>query len=99
MSESSDILSMIESQLAQMPDFGQLQIHLKRHAGKFSNTDLVKMTPYRYSSSDPNVSCTSDILTLIKQIADAKLDGSLSFSVTFKEGNADLMQVQDFRKL
>ena len=99
MSEQKDILQMIETQLSQMPDFGQLQIHLKRHAGKFSNTDLVKMTPYRYTDTDPNVSCTSDILTLIKQIADAKLNGSLSFSITFKSGDADLMQVQDFKRL
>lgn len=99
MNESEDILELIALQLNQMPDYGQLQIHLKRHAGKYSNTDLVKMTPHRYTDNEPNVTCTTDILGLIKQIADAGVDGSLGFSITFKKGRADLMQVSDFKKL
>lgn len=99
MSDTQELMKQIEAQLATVPDFGQLQIHIKKHVGNFSNTDYVKMTSYKYSDNDPNVTCTSDIFKLIKGIADAGVTGSLGFSITFKKGNADLMQVSDFKKL
>lgn len=99
MSNEEELLTQIRQQLASVPDFGQLQIHIKKHVGSFSNTDYVKMTSYRYTDNNPNVSCTADIFSLIKQISDAGLNGSVGLSITFKKGKADLMQVQDFKKL
>lgn len=99
MSETDELIEQIRVQLNSIPDFGQMQIHVKRHLGKFSNTDIVKMTSYRYTDNDPNVTLTTNIYGLIKQIADAGLTGTVGFSVTFKRGRADLMQVQDFKKL
>jgi len=99
MNEAQDLLKQIESQLATVPDFGQLQIHIKKHTGKFLNTDYVKMTSYKYSDIEPNVTCTADIVRLIKSVAEAKLDGSLNFSVDFKHGSANVMRVQNFNKL
>lgn len=99
MTETEELLKQIALQLNAMPEFGQMQIHVKRHLGTFSNTDIVKMTSYRYTDNDPNVTCTSDIFKLIKQIADARVTGTLGLSVSFKNGRADLMQVQDFKKI
>lgn len=94
-----DVLKMVEQQLSEMPDFSQMQLHIKKHTGSFGHADVMKQTSRRYSDDEPNVSCTSDVLTLIKQIADAKLTGSLSFNITFKRGRADFLAVQDFKKL
>lgn len=98
MNDSDSLLKQIESQLQEVPDFGQLQIHVKKHVGKYF-TDYVKMTSFKYNSDEPNIICTADIVKLIKQIADAGLDGSLSFGIDFKRGEADVMRVQDFKKL
>lgn len=101
MNSDRDLLTQIASQIASLPDYGQLQIHIKKHAdlGKaFSNADYVKVTTFRYTDNEPNVSCTTDMLRLIKQITDANLTGSLGFNITFRKGRADLMQVQDFQK-
>lgn len=102
MSERTELLKQIEEQLTQLPDFGQLQIHIKRHLGNFSNTDMVKMTSHRYAATDKesaNTDCAADIFSLMKNIQNADLDGSLSFSITFKKGKAETMGVQDFKKL
>lgn len=95
----SELLRLIATQLATVPDFGQVQFHIKKHIGSFSNTDVVKLTSYRYTKDEPNVSVTTDMLRLVKQITDAQLTGSLGFSVQFKHGKAEQMQVQDFKKL
>src|SRR4030081_1006936 len=99
MSDTDELLQQIALQLKTLPDFGQIQIHIKRHLGTFSNTDIVKMTSLRYTDNEPNVTLTTDIYRLIKNVADANLTGTLGFSVSFKKGRADLMQVQDFKKL
>lgn len=102
MSDSQELLKQIESQLATVPDFGQLQIHIKKHVGTFSNTDYVKMTTYRYKALDKessNADCAGDIVNLMKAIQAADMSGSLGFSITFKKGKAEVMAVQDFKKL
>lgn len=99
MSEQEEILQQIQVQLTTLSDYGQLQIHVKKHGGEYSNTDYVKMTTVRYTDDDPNVTCTSDVFKLIKNIANTALTGTLSFTIQFKKGRADIMQVQDFRKL
>jgi len=99
MNEKASLLQQISDQLDGLEDFQQLQIHIKRHAGKFSNTDYLKIAPLRYTTNEPNVTCTSDILRLIRGVTDAELTGNLTFSVTFKHGKADMMTVQDFKKL
>lgn len=102
MSSEDEILTQIRSQLASVPDFGQLQIHIKKHVGSFSNTDYVKMSSYRYARPGKelaNADCANDIIALMKAIQNADMTGSLGFSIQFKKGKADLMQVQDFKKL
>jgi hypothetical protein len=95
-----DQLSLsIRKQLESLPDFGQLQIHVKRHLGTFNNTDVVKISSTKFNGSDTNVTATAMIFQLIKSIADAHETGTLSFNVSFKAGQAELMQVQDFRKI
>lgn len=94
-----ELMQQISGQLDTVSDFGQMQIYIKKHVGAYSSTDYVKMTNFRYNDNEPNVNMTADIFRLIKQITDARLNGSLSFSVQFKHGRAELMQVQDFKKL
>lgn len=102
MSEHSDLLAQIDQQLTALPDYAQLQIHVKKHAdfGKqFSNADVVKITQHKYTQHEPNVHCAQDVMSLMKQLTEARLTGAITFSITFKKGNAELMQVQDFRKM
>lgn len=98
MTDIDFLMQSIRKQLEDLPDFGQLQIHVKRHLGEFGNTDLVKVTSIKFGD-DPNVNATTAIFQMIKAIADAGETGTLSFSINFKHGEAELMQVQDFSKL
>lgn len=102
MSSEDELVLQIKQQLASLPDFGQLQIFVKKHVGSYSNTDFVKMSNRKYAASTPeeaNADCATDIYSLIKGIQQAELTGSLGFSIQFKKGRADLMAVQDFKKL
>lgn len=102
MNDTQALLKQIETQLLKVPDFGQLQIHVKKHVGTFSNTDYVQMATYRYKASDKetaNADCAGDIVSLMKTIQAADMSGSLGFSITFKKGKAEVMAVQDFKKL
>lgn len=99
LSDTELLMLNIRRQLDELPDYGQLQMHIKRHAGKFSNTDAVKMTSVRFTEKDPNVAATTRIFQLIKAVADAKLTGTLAFSINLKNGIAEQMMVQDFKKL
>lgn len=99
MTQREALLQDIGIQLDSMPDFGQLQIFVKSHLGGIGNADMVKMTTTKYTDNDPNVTLATDIYRMIKTMADAQVNGSLGFSVTFKRGNAETMQVQDFRRI
>lgn len=99
MSSKQAIMASIEQQLDTMPQFGQLQIYIKSHMGEANRVDIVKLNTVKYTEQEPNVTCAADIYSLIKAIAAAKLDGTLGFSITFKHGQADIMQTQDFKKM
>lgn len=104
MSDKSKILEMVASQLDGLSDFGQLQLHIKKHVGAFSNTDVVKVQSIKYSNLEPNVTAAGDMLKLFKgTCAVAQQTGrptSLGFTITIdKDGNAEQMLVQDFKKL
>ena len=99
MNEIDNLLLTIRQQLETLPDFGQLQFHLKKHLGNFSNTDLVKVTSIKFTDNDPNVTATTAIFQMIKAIQDSEETGTLTFSLNFKHGKAEQMQVQDFRKI
>lgn len=102
MSDQSDLLTQIDAQLSSLPDYAQLQIHVKKHAdfGKaFSNADVVKITQFKYNQYEPNVACAQDVMHLMKGVTEAALTGAVTFSITFKKGKADQMQVQDFKKI
>jgi len=99
MTQRDVILQDIGRQLDSMPQFGQLQVFVKSHVGMLGKVDMVKMTTTKYTDNDPNVSAAADIYRMIKVMSDARVNGSLGFSVTFKHGLAETMQVQDFRKI
>ena len=99
MTPKETILQDISMQLDTMPDFGQLQIYIKAHLGQIGKADMVKMTTTKYTDNDPNVSVTTDIYRMIKAMADAGVTGSLGFSINFKHGQAETLQVQDFKRL
>ncbi len=99
MNDVDQIISSIRKQLEAVPDYGQIQLHLKRHRGEFHNTDVVKITSTKFDQHDPNVMATTMMFQLVKSIADAAETGTLSFSLNFKNGQAEQMTVQDFRKL
>ena len=95
---------MVAAQLDGLSDFGQLQLHIKKHVGAYSNTDVVKVQSIKYSDIEPNVSAASDILKLFKGTCEVARQTnrptSLGFTITIdKNGNAEQMQVQDFKKL
>lgn len=99
LTDTEQLMLNIRKQLDELPDYGQLQFHIKRHAGKFSNTDAVKMTSVRFNGKEPNVDATARTFQLIKAVSEAKLTGTLTFSLNFKDGLAEQMMVQDFRKI
>lgn len=98
MNDIDFLMQSIRKQLEELPDFGQLQVHIKRHLGEFGNTDLVKVTSIKFND-DPNVAATTAIFQMVKAIADAGETGTLTFSVNFKKGEAEKMSIQDFKKL
>ena len=87
----------ISKQLDNLPDYGQLQIFVKAHHRGVSKVDTVKMTTTRYEDQDPNISVTADIIRMIKLIQATESTGTLGFSVSFKTGQAVMLQVQDFK--
>ena len=93
------LLENIADQLIDMPEYGQIQIFVRSHLGMIGKVDIVKMTTTKYEDNDPNVSVVADIFSMIKGISDASISGSLGFSVNFKHGVAETMQVQDFQRL
>lgn len=99
MNDIDHILASLKQQLQALPDYGQLQVHLKRHRGEYHNTDVVKISSTRFTDPDANVAATTMIFQLIKAIADARDTGNLTFNITFKSGQAEQMTVQDFRKI
>ena len=98
MTQRDLVLADISRQLDSLPEFGQLQITVKAHVGQIGRVDIAKLTTTKYNDSDANVSATTDIYQLIKRMADAKVNGNLGFSLTFKHGLAETLAVQDFRK-
>lgn len=116
MNDTKDIIKMIEAQLNALPDFGQLQLSLKKHVGTWSNADMVKVTNVKYKDAvtdpaspayDPeyrNINATTDIVKLFKGSCEyarqLKSPITLSFNLVIdKNGKAELLQVQDFKKL
>lgn len=102
MSDKSDLLKQIDQQLDGVQDFGQIQIYVKKHSGAYSNVDVVKMSNYRYTAQEKEIAngdCAADIYSLMKGLQEAEATGTLGFSIQLKKGKADLMQVQDFKKL
>lgn len=99
MTSRTALLDDIALQLDTMPEFGQLQIFVHSHIGQIGKADIVKMTTTKYTDNEPNVSCTTDVFRMIKALSDAGVSGNLGFSITFKDGLAETMAVQDFRKI
>ncbi len=97
--DKAEILQMISAELDNLDDFGQLQMHLKKHTGYYSNADIVKMTSVKFTDNEPNVTAGARIIRLIKGINDTNLTGSLSFTLKFDKGQAEQMLVQDFKKI
>lgn len=103
----TDLLATIKDQIDRMPAFGQVQIIVKSHAVTLANgsrsrakkADIVNVDQTRYEGYDANVKCAADVMRLMKSITDANLTGSLSFSITYKNGQAHVMQIQDFKKV
>jgi hypothetical protein len=96
---SKDILDKISVMMADLDDYGSLNITLKKHLGDINNADVVKVTNYKFRDSEPNVSAATRVFQLMKGVQDAGLNGVLSFSIVYKRGQADQMSTQDFKKL
>jgi hypothetical protein len=99
LSDIDEVMTTIRSQLSALPDFAQVQLHVKKHVGSFGKTDVVKTTTFMFSDNEPNVTAATQVFQLMKNLAEAQIDGSLSFTVQFKKGRAQQMQVQDFVKI
>lgn len=100
MTQKDLLLADIGKQLDNLPAYGSLQVFVKTHVGGIGKVDMVRMSHTRYAEEkDPNVTLATDVYHLIKTMSDKRLTGSLGFSVTFKNGIAELMQVQDFKKI
>lgn len=102
MSSEDEIIQAIRQQLAAVPDFGQAQFYIKKHIGSFNSMDVVKMSNFRYAQpmkEKANADCANDVIGLMKGVQNADVTGTLGFSIQFKKGKAELMQVQDFKKL
>lgn len=91
------ILDEVRREAESLDDYGQLQIHIQKHAGDVGKTEVVKITSTRLTGPEPNVAATTIIFELIKSIQDAEETGQLTFSVKFNHGNANILQVQDFK--
>lgn len=104
MNDKAEILKQISDQLDRMQDYGHLQVSVKKHRGEFSNLDLVHVTSQKFTDNDPNVTAYAQMGTLFKAatISSAQLGKktTLGFSVSIDEtGHAQIMQVQDYKKL
>lgn len=99
MTNAQAVLELVKQQLNELSDFDQLQITVKTGFGKINKVDYNKMHSVRYTELESNVTCTADVIRLIKAIDNQKLTGALSFTITFDKGNARNMQVQDFKKI
>jgi len=100
------LLTTIRQQFDKIPAYGQLQIIIKSHTVTLANgsqsrikkLEFVMIDTNKYVGQDTNVKCAADVMRLMKAITEAKLTGTVGFSITFKDGNAQTMQTQDFKK-
>jgi hypothetical protein len=98
-----DILNIISAQLDTMSDFSQLQIFVKKHLGQYSNVDVMNNTTQKFTDNEPNVTAATQIYKMIKLASlsaqQTSRPTSLGFNLSIdKNGNANQMQVQDFKK-
>lgn len=99
-----ETIQLISEQMDRMEDYGQLQIFVKKHKGAFMNIDVNYTSTKRFTDTDPNVTAAGDILTLLKAATASSASigkkTTLGFNVIIDErGQANIMQVQDFKKL
>jgi|FreactcultureFD7_1027221.scaffolds.fasta_scaffold00292_27 hypothetical protein len=99
-----EALNLISVQMERMEDYGQLQVFIKRHGGQITSIDTNYTSTMKFTEKDPNVVAVSNILTLFKAAtASSESIGrktTLGFNVIIDEhGRANIMQVQDFKKL
>ena len=93
------LVRQFEEELDNIADFGKLQFFVSKHVGLLSKADYVQLKTTKYTHNEPNISLVADILRMIKNIDANGATGTLGFSINFKNGEAETLQLQDFQRL
>ncbi len=91
-------LQMIEHEIKELGEFDQLQVHVKKHLGKITKTEMVKISSVKIGGNEPNITATTIIFELIKALQLAQESGQLTFSVKFTNGQIVQLTTQDFKE-
>lgn len=78
-------LTDIEDALAAV-EFGEINLTLKRHAGK---TTKLQINKYDHKRFKDNVEAVSHLLQTTKALTDAQITGSISFTLMLKNGKIE----------
>ena len=91
-------IQVIQSEIEELGDFDQLQVHIKKHLGKISKTEMVKITSVKIDGNEPNVIATTIIFNLIKALQLSQDSGQLTFTLKFNKGFVTNLSTQDFKE-
>lgn len=92
-----DIYQTINHALENL-EYGTVNLTVKKHRGEVSAAETSRITNYRFLGEEKNTEAATAIITLIKKQTEAKCNGALSFTLIFKNGDSEQLQVQDFHK-
>lgn len=72
--------------------FGMVQLNIKKHDGEIVTVDALKVSTHKVPN---NTKALEIVLSLFRAMDKSKSSGNVTFTVTFKDGDANKVMVQD----
>lgn len=91
----ADLLEIINSARAGVP-YGVVHLDLKIHDGELITVDSTKYASHKTPKG--NTEALAIVTQMFKGIISAKESANLTFTVTFKKGDANRILIQDMKR-
>lgn len=90
----SEPLKDLEAYITNVPH-GEFSVNLKTHKNKITTFDVNAQEKVQYKTTEQAM---AQLLQLIKEYKDAKFNGEMTFTITFKDGEINMVIRQGFRR-
>ena len=95
---AKDIHAEIDKLLNSTDNFAVISLNVKKHLGEVSNIDVMTMTTYKFFG-EHNTRAATQFYSMMQTCAKSNYTGSLTSTMTFRDGKVQQMQVQDYKKI